>query len=182
MPSFEDKYPELYAQTQGDITAAFADNIYAAVQDHFVADISMLVDLSLNTTVLLKAINRMRQDNGLEAVPTELCHEVKDHVKVKAQAAYYAAHGFPEVDIQLPPVDVGPGMSVHDVFQKCYDQTKTEDFYDAIRAVPNPEPLIYAITMWHEHHESQRTKDFLIEIARDLYTKSMAHVEINVKF
>ena len=41
---------------------------------------------------------------------------------------------------------------------------------------------VYAITMWHEHHESQRTKDFLIEIARKLYTKSMAHVEIKLDF
>ena len=74
-------------------------------------------------------------------------------------------------------------MSLHDVFQKCYDQTKTQEFYDAIRAaVPNPEPMVYAITMWHEHHESQRTKGFLIEIARELHTKSMAHVEIKLDF
>ena len=147
----------------------------------------MLIDLSLKvTTNLLKTISLMRKGNDLTPLTKASCISVKEHVRVKVQATYIETAAVP-VDIDallqhMPAVVVGP-KTAQAVFQACYERTKTQEFLHAIHTVvPDPKPLAYAITMWHEQHKSQNIKDFLVKVAQKLYTKSMKHVDLVLTF
>lgn len=182
LPSFADKYPALFAQTQ-NVTPSLQDDIYDATQEHVLCrmDIDNHVDHCLTVARnFINVVRDIRSDNGLEDVPDT--DTIMDHVAVKSRAAYMSSHGCPDpapIAEKMPAPDVDPSMSCKQVFQAAYDTTKTEAFFEAVRSVvPEAEALIYAVKRWHEDHVSAPVHEFLLGYARILYSRHV--VDMNV--
>jgi len=181
LPSFADKYPALFAQTQGALTESLQDDIYDATQDHVlcIMDVDNHVNHCLTVAKnLINVICDIRSDNVLEDIRGEIMH----HVSVKARASFmcspYGSCPDPAVIAEnMPALNVDPEMSYKDAFQAAYDTTKTDMFFDVVRDNYG-EPLLYAIKMWQENHVSENIKKFLLKYAEQLYSKHMPKVEI----
>lgn len=96
LPSFADKYPALFAQTQ-NVTPSLQDDIYDATQEHVLCrmDIDNHVDHCLTVARnFINVVRDIRSDKGLEDVPDT--DTIMDHVAVKSRAAYMSSHGCPD--------------------------------------------------------------------------------------
>jgi hypothetical protein len=184
LPSFADKYPALFAQTQ-NVTPSLQDDIYDATQEHVlcVLDVDNHVDHCLTVARnFINVVRDIRSDNGLEDVPDT--DTIMDHVAVKSRAAYMSSHGCPDpapIAEKMPAPDVDPSMSCKQVFQAAYDTTKTEAFFEAVRSVvPEAKALIYAVKRWHEDHVSAPVHEFLLGYARILYSRHVVDITLNL--
>jgi len=187
LPSFADKYPALFAQTQ-NVTPSLQDDIYDATQEHVLCrmDIDNHVDHCLTVARnFINVVRDIRSDNGLEDVPYDvMVTATMDHVAVKSRAAYMSSHGCPDpapIAEKMPAPDVDPSMSCKQVFQAAYDTTKTEAFFEAVRSVvPEAEALIYAVKRWHEDHVSAPVHEFLLGYARILYSRHVVDMNVDL--
>ena len=123
-------------------------------------------------TYYLEMISQIRVDNHLQPIPN--IPSIVDQVKTKWHGSYIAsssAHRSRAVQYMRAIANAmevqgsSPSQSFEDIFQECYDTTKTEAFKLAYRKSSTTLPsLLYAIRMWQEHQGSDNIKELFNQI------------------
>jgi hypothetical protein len=192
LPTFAEKYPALHAQTTGAITASLVQEMYALVKDQVTCiDEFWWSRPSAVARYYLEMISQIRVDNRLQPIPN--IPSIVDQIKTKWHGSYIASPQCPEDHALLNKHEsianamempkALPSQSFEEVFQECYDTTKTDAFKLAVEKVVNdPQPLLYAIRMWQQHKGSDNIKNFLIKYAHALYNRRMTQVNLNIRF
>ena len=191
LPTFAEKYPALHAQTTGAITASLGTQIYALVKDQVTCmDAQIWTRPSSIATYYLKMISQVRVDNDLQPIPN--IPSIVDQVKTKWQGSYIASsmctdhpllNTYQAIANAMEVQPASPTRTCEEIFQECYDTTKTEAFKQVVHQVVNDSSsLLYAIRMWQEHQGSDNIKNFLIKYAHALYNRKMTQININIRF
>ena len=191
LPTFAEKYPALHAQTTGAITASLGAQIYALVKDQVTCmDAQIWTRPSSIATYYLEMISQVRVDNDLQPIPN--IPSIVDQVKTKWQGSYIASsmctdhpllNTYQAIANAMEVQPASPTRTCEEIFQECYDTTKTEAFKQVVHQVVNDSSsLLYAIRMWQEHQGSDNIKNFLIKYAHALYNRKMTQININIRF
>ena len=189
LPTFAEKYPRLHAQTTGAITASLGAEIYALVKDQ-VTCIDMWSRPSNIARYYLEMISQIRVDNDLQPIPN--ISSIVEEVKAKWYGSYIASpqcsdhallNTYQAIANAMEVQPASPTQTCEEIFQECYDTTKSEAFRQAVEKVVNdPQPLLYAIRMWQQHKGSDNMKNFLIKYSHALYNCRMKQMNINIHF
>ena len=191
LPTFAEKYPALHAQTSGAITASLGAQIYALVKDQVTCmDARIWTRPSSIATYYLEMISQVRVDNDLQPIPN--IPSIVEEVKAKWQGSYIASsmctdhpllNTYQAIANAMEVQPASPTRTCEEIFQECYDTTKTEAFKRVVQQVVNDSSsLLYAIRMWQEHQGSDNIKNFLIKYAHALYNRKMTQININIRF
>lgn len=197
MPTFEEKYPALHAMITGDI-GRLEEHVYALVKDQVVcidAGRQGWADTWSRPAIIanyyLDMISRARELNNLQPIPN--IPAIVDQVNTKWHGSFIASpicpdnhpllNTYQDIADAMQVQTALPSQTCEELFQECYDTTKTEAFRQAVnQAVAKPKPLIYAIGMWQQHQGSDNVKNFLVKYAHALYNRRMKQMNINIRF
>lgn len=198
MPTFDQKYPALHAMITGDI-GRLEEHVYALVKDQVVCIdavcqqgwLDMWSRPAIIANYYLDMISRAREHNNLQPIPN--IPAIVDQVNTKWHGSYIASpicpdnhpllNTYQDIADAMQAQTALPSQTCEELFQECYDTTKTEAFRQAVnQAVAKPKPLIYAIGMWQQHQGSDNVKNFLVKYAHALYNRRMKQMNINIRF
>ena len=190
LPTLAEKYPALHAQTTGPITASLGAQIYELVEDQMVC-IGHPNIVGDTARVYLATISTMREKNNLQPIPDP--ETIVEQVRAKWHGSYiaspmcpddhYLLNCYKDIAEAMEVEPASPRQACQDIFQECYDTSKSEAFKQIVeQVVADPQPLLYAIRMWQQHEGSDNIKNFLVKYAHALYNCRMKKMNLNIRF
>lgn len=192
LPTFAEKYPALHAQTTGPITTSLGAQIYELVKDQIVClDHPSMTRAKDTARIYLAIISVMREENNLQPIPN--AERIVEQVRAKWHGSYiaspmcpddhYLLNCYKDIAEAMEVEPASPRQACQDIFQECYDTSKTEAFKRAVEeVVSDPQPLLYAIRMWQQHEGSDKIKNFIVKYAHALYNCRMRKMNLNIRF
>lgn len=197
LTTFEEKYPALYAMIAGGIDM-IEEHVYELVKEQVVcigAGQQGWADTWSRPAIIahyyIDMVSRAREHNNMQPIPN--IPDIVEQINTRWHGSFIASpicpdnhpllNTYQDIADAMQVQTAIPSQTCEEIFQECYDTTKTEAFKQAVnQAVAKPKPIIYAIGMWHEHQGSNNVKNFLVKYAHALYNRRMKQMNINIRF